>query len=55
MLPLAGKSRAVLFDIAGREAAELLPGANDIHHLAPGVYFLRRESEKRSVKIVVQR
>jgi YVTN family beta-propeller protein len=39
-LPLAGNSRAVLLDITGRKAAELLPGANDIRHLAPGVYFV---------------
>jgi hypothetical protein len=34
---------------------DLLPGANDVRALAPGVYFLRYEQEKRSLKIVVQR
>ena len=31
-----------LLDVAGRRMAELQPGPNDIHALAPGVYFVRR-------------
>jgi hypothetical protein len=44
-----------LLDVSGRMVMELHPGANDIRGLAPGVYFLRYEQEKRSVKVVVQR
>jgi hypothetical protein len=31
-----------LLDISGRKVMELAPGPNDIRHLAPGVYFVRR-------------
>jgi YVTN family beta-propeller protein len=44
MLMLGGKARAVLLDIAGRRVADLLPGRNDIRHLAPGVYLIREQS-----------
>jgi hypothetical protein len=50
-----------LLDMSGRRAAELLPGQNDIRHLAPGVYFVRRpETEDGGpsaavTKVVVQR
>ncbi|MFO7676619.1 MAG: VCBS repeat-containing protein [bacterium] len=33
-------ARAVLVDAAGRQAARLRPGLNDLSALAPGVYFL---------------
>jgi len=46
---------ASLLDAAGRKVLELHSGANDVRALAPGVYFLRYEQEKRSLKIVVQR
>ncbi|UCG42236.1 MAG: hypothetical protein JSU73_10195, partial [candidate division WOR-3 bacterium] len=41
MLPLPGKQGAALIDIAGRRVMELRPGANDIRHVVPGVYFVR--------------
>jgi YVTN family beta-propeller protein len=50
VLPLAGKSRAALLDIAGRKAADLVPGKNDIRHLAPGVYFICEEPQASSPK-----
>jgi hypothetical protein len=31
-----------LLDIQGRKVMDLEPGANDIRHVAPGVYFVRR-------------
>jgi len=31
----------VLLDAAGRKVMELRPGANDVRHLSPGVYFVR--------------
>jgi hypothetical protein len=34
-------SEIVLLDVAGRKLASLRPGANDVSHLAPGIYFLR--------------
>ncbi|MEO0071000.1 MAG: T9SS type A sorting domain-containing protein, partial [candidate division WOR-3 bacterium] len=36
----SGHRSSVLFDITGRKVFELMPGANDIRHLAPGVYFV---------------
>ena len=32
-----------LLDISGRKVAELVPGANDVSGLSPGVYFVRHE------------
>ena len=39
-----GTSGAVLFDRDGRRVAELKSGANDVSHLAPGIYFVRSAS-----------
>jgi hypothetical protein len=33
-----------LLDVSGRKVLELLPGANDVRALAPGVYFVRQAS-----------
>jgi hypothetical protein len=33
--------RADLLNITGRKVMELVPGPNDVRHLAPGVYFIR--------------
>jgi hypothetical protein len=44
-VPLRSPAEAVLFDAAGRKAAILKTGSNDIRHLAPGVYFVREESQ----------
>ncbi|UCG43576.1 MAG: hypothetical protein JSU73_02875 [candidate division WOR-3 bacterium] len=57
---IAGSSQlaAELLDIIGRKVMDLLPGANDIRHVAPGVYFVRTaESGTRSAvrKVVIQR
>jgi hypothetical protein len=52
-----GQSGALL-DIAGRRVMGLVPGENDIRHLAPGIYFLRSaESGARSAvrKVVLTR
>ncbi|OYD16246.1 hypothetical protein CH330_03360 [candidate division WOR-3 bacterium JGI_Cruoil_03_51_56] len=53
-------STFALLNSAGRKVAELVPGPNDIRHLAPGVYFVSRasgsEREASSVhKVVIQR
>lgn len=36
--------RAELLDISGRKVLDLKPGANDVSHLSPGVYFVRQAS-----------
>jgi hypothetical protein len=33
-------SRAALLDVSGRKVMDLVPGANDVSRLAPGVYFI---------------
>jgi hypothetical protein len=55
----ASSSPSWLLDACGRNVMELLPGANDISLLAPGVYFVRAESGELSAvgrhKIVLAR
>jgi DNA-binding beta-propeller fold protein YncE len=48
--PLRCVIESALYDPSGRRAAVLLPGANDISHLAPGVYFAREEPQAASSK-----
>ena len=38
------RGRSLLLDAAGRQVLSLSPGPNDVRHLAPGVYFVRRPS-----------
>jgi hypothetical protein len=49
MTELPGNSdrvpRPTLLDVAGRKVLDLNPGANDVRHLAPGVYFVREEPQ----------
>ncbi len=54
-LRLSGIQPAVLLDITGRKRADLLPGKNDIRFLSSGVYFLRREKDRTTTKVIVQR
>jgi hypothetical protein len=55
------EDRAELLDISGRKVLDLNPGANDVRHLAPGVYFVRSEPSAASrepsavTKVVVTR
>jgi len=53
-LHLAGDSPGQLFDSNGRRVAQLAPGANDIRHLGPGVYFVAGETA-RPARVVVAR
>ncbi|MEO0068089.1 MAG: hypothetical protein ABIK23_03025 [candidate division WOR-3 bacterium] len=48
---------SVLLDITGRKVLDLKPGANDIRHLSPGVYFLMRKkgTATESKKILIVR
>ncbi len=41
--------RVALMDAAGRRVMELRPGPNDVHHLSPGVYFVRSQSAVEKV------
>ncbi len=41
---------ASLLDISGRKVMNLMPGANDVGRLAPGVYFVRAEPQAASLK-----
>ncbi len=62
-LPASGgehPASSLLLDITGKKVLDLKPGANDIRHLSPGVYFIRGGSgiEKtrfgeRSRKVVI--
>jgi len=54
-LPLSGRASGLLFSTAGRRAAELHPGPNNISALAPGVYFLRRDGERDASRLVLVR
>ncbi|MFO7651036.1 MAG: VCBS repeat-containing protein, partial [bacterium] len=57
----ADGSRQALIDAAGRRVMELAAGANDVRHLAPGVYFIRQEGSKgqgfvgSSKKVIIAR
>ncbi|MFO7676747.1 MAG: hypothetical protein R6X12_10575 [bacterium] len=48
---LAGDRPAELRDAAGRVAARLAPGANDVSRLAPGVYFVAAGARARRLVI----
>jgi hypothetical protein len=43
-----------LVDVSGREVMSLVPGANDVRHLSPGVYYVRNEDTGVSLKVVLQ-
>jgi hypothetical protein len=45
--------RAVLLDISGRHVMNLHPGANDLRHLAPGVYFVWPGAQAQAVSRLV--
>lgn len=49
-LPAASNSGVPiwLLDAAGRRVAELRPGANDLHRIPPGVYFIGQTSSENS-------
>lgn len=55
MLTLTGRQPAELVDVAGRRAAGLQPGLNDMSHVRPGVYFVRREADNTTTKVIVRR
>jgi YVTN family beta-propeller protein len=56
-VPLTTQESASLYDATGRVVAALRPGPNDISHVAPGVYFLRKaQAQAQTVrKLVIAR
>ncbi len=44
--------RAALLDAAGRRVTTLAPGANDVRHLTPGIYFVRQE-DRAATRVVL--
>jgi hypothetical protein len=56
-LPLASgierEASSVLLDITGRKTAGLKSGANNIKHLAPGVYFIKRNNNNKVTKVII--
>ena len=58
VLPVSPRPRVSesprLLDACGRKVAELHPGANDVHALAPGVYFVREaQAQAQAVRKIV--
>ena len=47
------EARSELLDISGGKVLELKPGANDVSHLAPGVYFVRQAQARGVRKVIV--
>jgi hypothetical protein len=45
-----GPRAASLLDISGRKVMDLRSGANDVHALAPGVYFVREQAQTANLK-----
>ena len=50
---LSGESPASLHDVNGRRLLTLTPGANDIQHIRAGVYFVLRESDGSTQRVVI--
>jgi hypothetical protein len=53
------EARSELLDISGRKVLDLMPGANDVSRLSPGLYFVRAVSRELSAvscrKVVITR
>ncbi len=47
------QSEISLLDITGRKVADLKSGANNIRHLAPGVYFIRSNNNNQVTKVII--
>lgn len=52
IIRLPAGTRAELVDASGRRFADLCPGANDVHSLSPGIYFVR--TAKQATKVVIR-
>ncbi|MEO0085656.1 MAG: hypothetical protein ABIK37_03400 [candidate division WOR-3 bacterium] len=51
--PAADRPRQELLDATGRRVIELQPGANDVRHLSPGVYFVCSPERREPKRIVL--
>ncbi|MBM3314717.1 hypothetical protein FJY71_02585 [candidate division WOR-3 bacterium] len=49
------QSRVVLVDASGRKVQDLAPGANDVRHLSPGVYFVSERSAVGAQQLTVRK
>ncbi|MFO7650667.1 MAG: hypothetical protein R6X13_04920 [bacterium] len=52
---LLGTRAATVHDITGRRVADFSPGRNSLSRLPAGIYFIRREGEQQTAKVVVTR
>ncbi len=55
VLNIESREPVVLFDASGRRVLNLSPGENDVHHLAPGVYFVRQPDRRTTTKVILQK
>ncbi len=46
------EARSELLDMGGRNVLDLVPGANDVRRLAPGVYFIRAKTDAAFGRVV---
>jgi YVTN family beta-propeller protein len=53
-LLFSSSAPASLLDLTGRRVGRLKPGANDVHQLRTGVYFIKPDNEAAARKIVIQ-
>ncbi|MFO7676022.1 MAG: hypothetical protein R6X12_06895, partial [bacterium] len=49
------EAAGLLLDVSGRAVARLEKGENDVRHLSPGVYFVRRQDSGESSRLVLAR
>jgi hypothetical protein len=54
-MTLLGAEPAFVYDLNGRTRGSHKPGSNDIEGFAPGIYFVRLVTTKRTAKVVVAR
>ncbi|MFO7651944.1 MAG: hypothetical protein R6X13_11460 [bacterium] len=54
-LTLLGTRAATVHDITGRRVAGFSPGRNDLSRLPAGIYFICREGERETAKVVITR
>ena len=53
-LLFSGSAPASLLDLTGRRVGRLKLGANDVHQLRTGVYFIKPDNEAAARKIIIQ-
>jgi YVTN family beta-propeller protein len=48
-------STFALLNCVGRKVMDLQPGENDVRHVSPGIYFVRREDSRDTRKVILTR